>query len=243
MRIKALSNKTQKKNQKQRVDWQQHSSLPSNNVTILNVAPEFSGDVPTCEAVCVLTSDFSSTPIHDGYNHPLNMSQVSASNSMAQNSRTTPLTDSYNFKGIFEAALKDYKEKPKQSLEGHTLFTQFETCDSPAAIVNMLRGQVDANTDEGLKKWLIPTINVLPGLSRTSTSTPCWIKVLKSTLTIPDAAVLSCPCPLRLCLPRDGLTAPWIRSSHRMKPDAMASSCSHPVRLQPPHAGSILPQL
>ncbi len=80
---------------------------------------------------------------------------------MAQNSQTTPLTDSYNFKGIFEAALKDYKEKTKQSLEGHTLFTQFETCDSPAAVVNMLRGQVDANTDEGLKKWLIPMINVL----------------------------------------------------------------------------------
>ncbi len=85
---------------------------------------------------------------------------------MPQNSQTTPPTDSYNFKVIFEAALDAYK-KTKQSLESHALLTQLQTCDSPAAILDLLRGQVNPNADEGLKKWLNPTINVLYVFSAT----------------------------------------------------------------------------
>jgi len=86
---------------------------------------------------------------------------------MPQNSQTTPPTDSYNFKVIFEAVLEAYKKKTKQSLEGHALLTQLQTCDSPAAILDLLRGQVNPNADEGLKKWLNPTINVLYAFSAT----------------------------------------------------------------------------
>ena len=87
---------------------------------------------------------------------------------MAQNTQSsTPPTDSYNFKAIFEAALKAYKKKTKQNLERHALLTQLQTCDSPAAILDLLQDQVDPNADEGLKKWLNPTINVLYAFSAT----------------------------------------------------------------------------
>jgi len=86
---------------------------------------------------------------------------------VAQNSQTTPPTDSYNFKVIFEAALEAYKKKTKQSLQGHALLTRLESCDSPAAILDLLRGQVNPNADERLKKWLNPTINVLYAFSAT----------------------------------------------------------------------------
>jgi len=66
---------------------------------------------------------------------------------MAQNSQTPP-TDSDNFKVIFEAALEAYKKKTKQSLEGHALLTQLESCNSPTAILD-------------------PTINVLYAFSAT----------------------------------------------------------------------------
>ncbi|KAH9065633.1 hypothetical protein EDB87DRAFT_1819648, partial [Lactarius vividus] len=89
------------------------------------------------------------------------MSQPSASSSMVQNNQTTPPNDSYNFKHIFEAALEAYKKKTKQGLESHTLFTQLKTCGSPDSILDLLRGQVNTNADEGFKKWLNPTINVL----------------------------------------------------------------------------------
>jgi hypothetical protein len=109
----------------------------------------------------VLTSDFSPN------SSTLNMSQAPASSSIAQNTQTTPPTDSDNFKVIFEAAFKAYKKKTKQNLEGHVLLTQLQTCDSPAAILDLLRGQVNPNADEGLKKWLNPTINVLYAFSAT----------------------------------------------------------------------------
>lgn len=92
------------------------------------------------------------------------MSQPLASSSRAQ---TAPPTDSYNFKVIFEVALRAYKKKTKQSLEGHVLLTQLQTCNSPPAVLDLLRGQVDPNADEGLKKWLNPTINVLYAFSAT----------------------------------------------------------------------------
>lgn len=68
---------------------------------------------------------------------------------MAQNSQATLPTNSYSV--VFEAALKEYKEKTRQSLEGHTLLTQLEICDSPTAVVGILEGQVNANANEGLK--------------------------------------------------------------------------------------------
>ncbi|KAH8992460.1 hypothetical protein EDB92DRAFT_1815964 [Lactarius akahatsu] len=71
---------------------------------------------------------------------------------MAQNSQATPPTNSY--KVVFEAAVKEYKEKTKQSLEGHTLLTQLEICDSPIAVVNIHEGQVNANANEWLKNNL-----------------------------------------------------------------------------------------
>ena len=86
---------------------------------------------------------------------------------MAQNIQTTPPTDSDNFKVIFEAALEAYNTKTKQSLQGHPLLTQLESCESPTAILDLLRGQVNPNANEGLRKWLNPTIHVLHAFSET----------------------------------------------------------------------------
>ena len=101
----------------------------------------------------------------DVINHPFNMSQPHASGSMEQKCQTILPTDSDNFQGIFESALETYKEKTKQSLESHVLFTQLESCDSPTAILDLLRSQVHLNANDGLKKWLKPTIYVLHAFS------------------------------------------------------------------------------
>ncbi|KAH8990202.1 hypothetical protein EDB86DRAFT_1807639 [Lactarius hatsudake] len=82
---------------------------------------------------------------------------------MAQNSQATPPTDPYN--DIFEAALEAYKKKTKQSLEDHVLLAQLDSCGSPTAILDLLRGQVNPNSDEGLKRWFNPVINVLYAFS------------------------------------------------------------------------------
>ena len=73
---------------------------------------------------------------------------------------------SSNFNVIFEKALKAYKIKTKQDLTTHPLASQLQACDSPAAILTVLQGQVhqfeqSRSGDERLQRWLDPTINVL----------------------------------------------------------------------------------
>ncbi|KAH9002471.1 hypothetical protein EDB86DRAFT_3241984, partial [Lactarius hatsudake] len=97
------------------------------------------------------------------HQHPLNMSRSLASSSMPTSS---------NFKDIFEKALKAYQKKTKQDLVAHPLTNQLQACDSPAAILTILQGQVDQfmqsqSGREKLKSWLNPTISVLYAFSAT----------------------------------------------------------------------------
>src|SRR5258707_13376356 len=77
-----------------------------------------------------------------------------------------------NFASIFNAALESYKRKTKQDLPSHPLFMNLESCNSPEAVLTVLREQVLAfnqsqNDDEGLTKWVTPTVNVLSSFSET----------------------------------------------------------------------------
>ncbi|KAH9069618.1 hypothetical protein EDB83DRAFT_2674313 [Lactarius deliciosus] len=78
---------------------------------------------------------------------------------------TTPSESSSNIESIFDAALKSYKKKTKNDLKKHDLFKQLEECDSPATILAVFQtARFDFSptaSDDRLKKWLVPTINVL----------------------------------------------------------------------------------
>ena len=91
------------------------------------------------------------------------MSQPHASSSIS-----TPLTTtrSSNFQAIFEAALKEYEKMTKIDLLVHPFASQL---DSPAAILTTLQDQAEQSRsgDERLKRWLVPTINVLHAFSGT----------------------------------------------------------------------------
>ena len=81
-------------------------------------------------------------------------------------------TSSTNFETIFSAALKAYKNRIKQDIASHPLSTQLESCDSPSAILAVLRTQVQAfdqsqGSDDKWTKWLDPTVNVLFAFSAT----------------------------------------------------------------------------
>ncbi len=81
-------------------------------------------------------------------------------------------TSSTNFETIFTAALEAYKRQTKRDIASHPLAAQLESCDSPDAILAVLRAQVQAfdqsqSADEKLIKWLDPTVNVLYAFSAT----------------------------------------------------------------------------
>ena len=99
------------------------------------------------------------------------MSQPSAPVSIPQIPANTPSGSSSNIESIFDAALKSYKKKTKKDLKNHDLFKQLESCDSPAAILAVFQAahfdQSRMARDERLKRWLVPTINVLCAFSET----------------------------------------------------------------------------
>ncbi len=81
-------------------------------------------------------------------------------------------TSQSNFASIFNATLETYKRKTKQDLPFHPLFMNLESCNSPEAVLTVLREQAPAfnrsqNGDEGLTKWVTPTVNVLSSFSDT----------------------------------------------------------------------------
>ena len=80
-----------------------------------------------------------------------------------------PATTSYsNIESIFDAALKSYERKTKKNLKDDNLFKQLEGCDSPAAIISKFQAsQFDDGGDDRLKRWLVPTLNVLCAFSDT----------------------------------------------------------------------------
>ncbi|KAN0139299.1 hypothetical protein V8E53_002800 [Lactarius tabidus] len=85
---------------------------------------------------------------------------------------STAAEASSRFQAIFQAALKSYQKQTKEDLLIHPLASQLQSCDSTTAILTILQDQVrefdkSRSGDEGLTKWLSPTVNVLCAFSAT----------------------------------------------------------------------------
>ena len=81
-------------------------------------------------------------------------------------------TSHSNFVSIFNAALETYKCKTKKDLTSHPLLPILQSCDCPEAILTVLREHIPAfgqsqNGDDGLTKWVTPTVKVLYTFSAT----------------------------------------------------------------------------
>jgi hypothetical protein len=104
--------------------------------------------------------------------HHHRVSSPSPRSIMSSAPSTSTSTLQSNFASIFNAALQSYKRKTKQDLPSHPLFINLEPCNSPEAVLTVLREQVPAfnqsqTGDEGLPKWVTPTVNVLSSFSET----------------------------------------------------------------------------
>ncbi|KAH9037511.1 hypothetical protein EDB85DRAFT_609212 [Lactarius pseudohatsudake] len=78
--------------------------------------------------------------------------------SQVQVPSTTP--SSTDFQTIFTTALEAYKQQTKTDISSHPLAAQLQSCDSPTAILAVLRAQSQSVGKEWTK-WLDPIVNVL----------------------------------------------------------------------------------
>jgi hypothetical protein len=118
-------------------------------------------------------------------------SKVIIALTMSQSPASSSTASSSNFKVIFEKALLAYQKTTRQDLTVDPLYSQLEACNSPAAIRNILQGQVEQfiqkSGDERLKNWLNPTISVLYAFSATLGA---GVGVVKVNLSIGDIALI-----------------------------------------------------
>jgi len=78
-----------------------------------------------------------------------------------------------NYQLIFDNALEAYRKKTKKELRSHSLLPKLQTCNSPDAVLTVLREQIPAfdqshstsGTNDKLTNWLNPTVNVLYSFS------------------------------------------------------------------------------
>ena len=81
-------------------------------------------------------------------------------------------TSQSNFVSVFNVALEAYKRKTKKDLSSHPLLPTLQSCDSPEAVLTVVRAQIPGfneskNDDDGVTKWITPTVNVLYAFSAT----------------------------------------------------------------------------
>jgi len=83
----------------------------------------------------------------------------------------TATTSTSNYQVIFDNALKAYKKKTKKDIRSHPLLPKLQACNSPDAVLAVLREQIPvlnqshSSTSDKLTKWLNPTVNVLYAFS------------------------------------------------------------------------------
>jgi fungal STAND N-terminal Goodbye domain len=108
--------------------------------------------------------------------HPGHLSfQLSSSNAFPMsltNNTAEPSRSNDNFAAIFQAALSEYETLTGKPLHTHPFAAQFDSCDNPEAISDVLRSQAQAfnkfrKADEKLMTYLDPTVHVLFTFSAT----------------------------------------------------------------------------
>src|SRR6267142_3446747 len=81
----------------------------------------------------------------------------------------TASTSSQNYQSIFDNALQAYRKHTEEDLRSNPLFAKIQTCNSPDAVLTVLREQIPVfdqscsttGVNARLTNWLNPTVNVL----------------------------------------------------------------------------------
>jgi hypothetical protein len=86
-------------------------------------------------------------------------------------SQTRP---NYQYIFKFSVALESYKKRTGNNLTSNPLLHRLKTCNSPDAVIALLREQIPGfdqsrsdNDSERLSNWLNPTVNVIAAFSET----------------------------------------------------------------------------
>jgi hypothetical protein len=99
-----------------------------------------------------------------------------------------------NYQHIFSVAIESYKKRTGKDLTSNPLLPKLETCNSPDAIIALLREQIPGfdqsrsdNDSEKLSNWLNPTVNVIATFSGTISDSFGLVGLRVFHLTCPES--------------------------------------------------------
>jgi len=101
------------------------------------------------------------------------------------------ISPSANYQAIFDNALEAYEKKTGNNLASDPLLRRLESCNSPDAVLDVLREQIPAFDRSGSRftRWVNPTINVLYTFSSTIGGAMSLVSMVK--VIIQDRAMTS----------------------------------------------------
>ncbi|KAH9080615.1 hypothetical protein EDB83DRAFT_998834 [Lactarius deliciosus] len=85
---------------------------------------------------------------------------------MSSTQRATASSSTSNFISIFGSASKEYKKLTGQDFNAHVFSAEFDSCDSPDAVLSIFQKQAEIfdeirKGDEKLIKWLDPIVHIV----------------------------------------------------------------------------------
>ena len=99
-----------------------------------------------------------------------------------------------NYQLIFSVALESYKKRTGNDLTSNPLLPRIETCNSPDAVIALLREQIPGfgqsrsdNDSERLSNWLNPTVSVIAAFSGTIGGSVGQVGLMVFHLTYPKS--------------------------------------------------------
>jgi hypothetical protein len=99
-----------------------------------------------------------------------------------------------NHQHIFSVALESYKKRTGNDLTSNPLLPKLETCNSPDAVIALLREQIPGfdqsrtnNDSERLSNWLNPTVRVIAAFSGTIGESVGVVGLRMFYLTYPES--------------------------------------------------------
>ena len=100
-------------------------------------------------------------------------------------------TSRFKYQSIFDSALEGYKRKTRKDLTKDPLLRSLEACNSPDAVLTLLRAQILApgqsqSSSDKLTTWLDPAVNVINAFSATIGGGVGLVSLMKIEVINPD---------------------------------------------------------
>jgi hypothetical protein len=159
-----------------------HTLYQTYLLNIADVKVLYSASPPTLRLYCtvflmaffgrLLPGKLSRTNTRQAAPSKLPSAQISVSAFAFMSHTQSAATPFSNFQPIISNALDIYRKRTKNDLLTHPLAARLQNCDTPAAILAILREQLrgldqSQSSAEQWSKWLDPTVNVLFTFSAT----------------------------------------------------------------------------